>query len=104
MLEHLSVRNFAIIEHIDLDLSNGMTVFSGETGAGKSLIVDALGFLLGARAEASLNSRRGTRMFSSRHFLLFLICKTQRCKASHNGFRRMQSIGSLESQFCAQSA
>jgi len=54
MLEHLSVRNFAIIEHIDLDLSNGMTVFSGETGAGKSLIVDALGFLLGARAEASL--------------------------------------------------
>jgi DNA repair protein RecN (Recombination protein N) len=54
MLEQLSVRNFAIIEQIDLELSAGMTVFSGETGAGKSLIVDALGFLLGARADSSI--------------------------------------------------
>ena len=54
MLEQLSVRNFAIIEQIDLELSTGMTVFSGETGAGKSLIVDALGFLLGARADSSI--------------------------------------------------
>ena len=51
MLEQLSVRNFAIIESIDIDLSAGMTVFSGETGTGKSLIVDALGFLLGARVD-----------------------------------------------------
>ncbi len=54
MLEHLSVTNFAIIEHVELSLKNGMTIFSGETGAGKSLIVDALGFLLGARAENSI--------------------------------------------------
>jgi DNA repair protein RecN (Recombination protein N) len=54
MLEQLSVRNFAIIEQIDFELSQGMTVFSGETGAGKSLIVDALGFLLGARADSSI--------------------------------------------------
>jgi DNA repair protein RecN (Recombination protein N) len=54
MLEQLSVRNFAIIEQIDLELSTGMTVFSGETGAGKSLIVDALGFLLGAKADSSI--------------------------------------------------
>ncbi len=54
MLEQLSVRNFAIIDQIDLDLSDGMTVFSGETGAGKSLVVDALGFLLGARAETGI--------------------------------------------------
>lgn len=54
MLEHLSVTNFAIIEHIELSLQSGMTIFSGETGAGKSLIVDALGFLLGARADNSI--------------------------------------------------
>jgi len=50
MLEQLSVRNFAIIEQVDLELSTGMTVFSGETGAGKSLIVDALGFLSGVES------------------------------------------------------
>lgn len=54
MLEHLSVRNFAILESVDIDFGRGMTVFSGETGAGKSLIVDALGFLLGGRADSSL--------------------------------------------------
>ncbi len=54
MLEHLSVTNFAIIDHIELSLESGMTIFSGETGAGKSLIVDALGFLLGARADSSI--------------------------------------------------
>lgn len=54
MLEQLSVQNFAIIEQVDIDLSRGMTVFSGETGAGKSLIVDALGFLLGAKADNSI--------------------------------------------------
>jgi len=54
MLEHLSVINFAIIEHVELSLERGMTIFSGETGAGKSLIVDALGFLLGARADSSI--------------------------------------------------
>ena len=54
MLERLSVQNFAIIEQVDLDLTSGLTVFSGETGAGKSLIVDALGFLLGAKAEADI--------------------------------------------------
>ena len=54
MLERLSVQNFAIIEQVDLDLTSGLTVFSGETGAGKSLIVDALGFLLGAKADADI--------------------------------------------------
>lgn len=72
MLEQLSVRNFAIIEQIDLELSAGMTVFSGETGAGKSLIVDALGFLLGARADSSIIREGATEcsvsgLFSARN-------------------------------------
>lgn len=54
MLEHLEVNNFAIIEHIEISLESGMTIFSGETGAGKSLIVDALGFLLGARSDNTI--------------------------------------------------
>lgn len=51
MLEHLHIRNFAIIDAIELDLRPGFTTISGETGAGKSIMVDALAFLLGARAE-----------------------------------------------------
>jgi len=51
MLQHLHIRNFAIIDTIDLDLTPGFTTISGETGAGKSIMVDALAFLLGARAE-----------------------------------------------------
>lgn len=52
MLVHLSVRDFAIIDASDLDFRRGMTALTGETGAGKSLLVDALSLLLGARATA----------------------------------------------------
>lgn len=52
MLLQLSVRDFAIAEHIDLSFERGMTVISGETGAGKSILLDALGLTLGDRATA----------------------------------------------------
>ncbi len=51
MLSQLHIRNFAIIDNLTLDVRAGMTVLSGETGAGKSILVDALGLLLGDRAE-----------------------------------------------------
>jgi DNA repair protein RecN (Recombination protein N) len=51
MLSQIHIRNFAIIDELTLELSSGMTVLSGETGAGKSILVDALGLLLGDRAE-----------------------------------------------------
>ena len=51
VLEHVSVHDFALIESTEFDLSEGLVVFTGETGAGKSLIVDALGFLFGERAD-----------------------------------------------------
>src|SRR5689334_5530597 len=54
MLTELRIRNFAIIESLSLPLERGFNVLSGETGAGKSIIVGALGLLLGERASADL--------------------------------------------------
>ena len=53
MLAAVSVRNFAIIDEVSLELGAGLTVLTGETGAGKSILVDALGLVLGDRADAS---------------------------------------------------
>lgn len=53
MLKTLSIQNFAIISRLSLDFETGLNVFSGETGAGKSIVIEALGFVLGARADAS---------------------------------------------------
>jgi len=54
LLSHLGITNFAIIEDLKLDLGPGFTVLTGETGAGKSIIIDAVHLLLGERAEANL--------------------------------------------------
>ena len=54
MLVHLAVRNLAIVDNVEFDLGAGMTVLTGETGAGKSLIVDALELVVGGRASAAM--------------------------------------------------
>lgn len=54
MLKHLHIRNLAVIEELEIGFEPGMTVFTGETGAGKSIIVDALGLVLGDRADNSI--------------------------------------------------
>lgn len=52
MLTQLSIHQFALVEHLELDIKSGMSVITGETGAGKSILLDALGLTLGARAES----------------------------------------------------
>jgi DNA repair protein RecN (Recombination protein N) len=54
MLTHIHVRNLAIVDAIDVELAGGMTALTGETGAGKSILVDALGLVLGDRADSSV--------------------------------------------------
>lgn len=62
MLQTLHIINFAIIEDTIIDLSRGATVFTGETGAGKSILIDALAILTGRRAKTNL-IRTGTDFF-----------------------------------------
>ncbi len=51
MLTTLTVKNFTLVEHLEIDFNSGMTALTGETGAGKSLMVDALAMALGDRAD-----------------------------------------------------
>jgi DNA repair protein RecN (Recombination protein N) len=54
MLRTLTIRDFVIVDELELEFSGGFTVFSGETGAGKSILIDALALTLGERADASI--------------------------------------------------
>lgn len=64
MLTALSIRDIVLVEALDLEVGPGLTVLTGETGAGKSIILDALGLTLGARGEAGL-IRAGARQASA---------------------------------------
>lgn len=54
MLSHIYLKDFAIIESLDLELKSGMTALTGETGAGKSILIDAIGLVLGDRADSGV--------------------------------------------------
>ena len=54
MLSRLSIQNYAIIERLDVDFNTGLNIITGETGAGKSILIGALGLILGQRAESNV--------------------------------------------------
>jgi DNA repair protein RecN (Recombination protein N) len=60
-LQHIVLRDFVIVRELDLDLSNGFTALTGETGAGKSILIDALQLVLGGRAESGVVREGATR-------------------------------------------
>ena len=51
MLQHLTIRNYALIEHLDIRFDTGLNILTGETGSGKSIILGALSLILGERAD-----------------------------------------------------
>ncbi len=54
MIEQLSVKDYVLFESCDIDFTNGMSVITGETGAGKSLLIDAIGYLSGDRIKSNV--------------------------------------------------
>lgn len=68
MLLVMSLRDFVLVDHLEIDFQSGMTVLTGETGAGKSLLVDALSLVMGGRADASVVRDGATRAEMSAEF------------------------------------
>lgn len=61
MLKNLLIRNYALIEHLDLEFGPGLTIITGETGAGKSIMLGALSLIMGGRADTKVISDGGSK-------------------------------------------
>ena len=70
MLKHLSITNYAIIENVEIEFNSGFTVITGETGAGKSILLGALGLVLGQRADLSILSNKEKKCIIEAEFKL----------------------------------
>lgn len=68
MLCSLSIRNVVLIDRLDLEFSAGFSVLTGETGAGKSILLDSLGLVLGSRAETLADPSRRRQTERNRRF------------------------------------
>src|SRR6056300_1520935 len=68
MLKHLSISKYALIDHLELDFIEGMTTITGETGAGKSILLGAIGLILGQRADTSVVSDGFDKCIIEGHF------------------------------------
>ncbi len=68
MLQSLSIKNFALIEHLDIDFSEKLSIITGETGAGKSIVLGALGLVLGKRADLTSLKDKEQKCVVEAHF------------------------------------
>ena len=85
MLRLLSINNFATIEQLDIELAPGFSALTGETGAGKSIIVDALSLLLGGRADAG-TVRSGARQSRVEGIFLFNLDTAEKIRVALNEY------------------
>ena len=67
MLRSLFIQNYALIDKLDIDFENGFSVITGETGAGKSIILGAIGLLLGQRADVKAIRNGATKCVIEAH-------------------------------------
>jgi DNA repair protein RecN (Recombination protein N) len=70
MLRQLSIQNYALIENIEVELSNGLSVITGETGSGKSIILGALGLIIGERADTKALRNPEVKCIVEAHFAI----------------------------------
>ena len=68
MLVRLHIRNYAIISEVQIDLSDGLSIITGETGAGKSILIGALSLVLGKRADSSVLFNKDEKCIVEAHF------------------------------------
>lgn len=77
MLQQLTIKNFALIDQDDIDFTSGMSVITGETGAGKSILIDALSLALGARADNKMVRHGADRCDITASFLINTLPEVQ---------------------------
>ena len=68
MIQSLSINNFALIEKLHIDFSSGFSIITGETGAGKSILLGALGLVLGKRADLTSLKNKYEKCIIEAHF------------------------------------
>ena len=88
-LTELTIRNFAIIKQLELEVDDGLTVVTGETGAGKSIVLDALNLLLGSRAESDMIRHGEEQCEITALFAIKGLCG---CRAERNTQRPPSSV------------
>ena len=90
MLQSLQIKDYALIENVEVNFGKGLNIITGETGAGKSILIGALGLLLGERASTE-TIRKGSKksyvegiLMSAKIRKLFICCITTKLKQMKN--------------------
>ena len=68
MLRNLHIRNLALIREVDVDFQEGLNILTGETGSGKSILIDSIGLALGGRVQRDLTRGSGTSLTEERGY------------------------------------